>query len=189
ANLDPAGIDDVYAALRDVVARGDRTVVLVEHNLDQAVALATRVVALDRIRKKVTDEAGVLERFGVRPASIPDLLALVGDDADGIPGVPRWGAKSAATLLAHYGSLEAIPDDAAAWQVPVRGAAALAQQLRQHRDDARLYKALATLRTDVPLAEDVGALEWRGARRRELADFCAATGDANFPDRVKRWRD
>lgn len=149
----------------------------------------TRVVALDRIRKKVTDEAGVLERFGVRPASIPDLLALVGDDADGIPGIPRWGAKSAATLLAHYLSLEAIPDDAAAWQVPVRGAAALAEQLRHHRDDARLYKTLATLRTDVPLAEDVGALQWRGARRNELADFCASIGDTNFPDRVKRWRD
>lgn len=149
----------------------------------------TRVVSFDRIRRKVTDEAGVVEKFGIPPASIPDLLALVGDDADGIPGIPRWGAKSAGAVLAHYGTLDAIPDDAAGWEVAVRGAEALAGQLRQHRKEAQLYKTLATLRTDVPLAEDVDALRWRGARRDALTTFCASIGDANFPDRVKRWRD
>lgn len=148
-----------------------------------------KVVALDRIRRKVTDEAGVVERFGVSPSSIPDLLALVGDDADGIPGVPRWGAKSASAVLARYATLDAIPDDAAAWEVPVRGAAALAGQLREHRDDARLYKVLATLRIDVPLSEDVDVLRWQGALRGELPSLCASLGEASLPDRVQRWRD
>ncbi len=143
-----------------------------------------RVVALDRIRRKVTDEAGVVEKFGVSPSSIPDLLALVGDDADGIPGVPRWGAKSAGTVLAHYRSLDAIPDAEGEWGVSVRGATALAEQLRQHREEARLYRTLATLRTDVPLAESLDQLQWRGADRESLAAFCAITGDERFLERV-----
>ena len=143
-----------------------------------------RVVALDRIRRKVTDEAGVVEKFGVSPSSIPDLLALVGDDADGIPGVPRWGAKSAGTVLAHYRSLDAIPDAEGEWGVSVRGATALAEQLRQHREEARLYRTLATLRTDVPLAESLDQLQWRGADREALAAFCATTGDERFLERV-----
>lgn len=143
-----------------------------------------RVVALDRIRRKVTDEAGVVEKFGVTPSSIPDLLALVGDDADGIPGVPRWGAKSAGTVLAHYRSLDAIPDAEGEWGVSVRGATALAEQLRQHREEARLYRTLATLRTDVPLAESLDQLQWRGADRESLAAFCAITGDERFLERV-----
>ena len=143
-----------------------------------------RVVALDRIRRKVTDEAGVVEKFGVSPSSIPDLLALVGDDADGIPGVPRWGAKSAGTVLAHYRSLDAIPDAEGEWGVSVRGATALAEQLRQHREEVRLYRTLATLRTDVPLAESLDQLQWRGADREALAAFCATTGDERFLERV-----
>ncbi|MBK7834097.1 MAG: flap endonuclease [Gemmatimonadetes bacterium] len=143
-----------------------------------------RVVALDRIRRKVTDEAGVVEKFGVTPSSIPDLLALVGDDADGIPGVPRWGAKSAGAVLAHYRSLDAIPDAEGEWGVSVRGAAALAEQLRQHREEVRLYRTLATLRTDVPLAESLDQLQWRGADREALAAFCATTGDERFLERV-----
>lgn len=148
----------------------------------------TRVVCLDRMRRSVIDEAGVVEKFGVSPASIPDWLALVGDSADGYPGLPRWGARSASTVLAHYGHIEAIPDDASKWKVNVRGAAALAESLRQHRIEVALYKTLATLREDVPLSETIEDLRWRGARRDDLVAFCAEIGDAEFVGRMERWR-
>jgi len=148
-----------------------------------------QVVCFDRMRRRVLDEAAIVEKFGVAPASIPDWLALVGDDADGIPGVPRWGAKSAAAVLAHYKHLEAIPDQAAQWTVPVRGAAALAQSLGEHRQEAVLYRRLATLRTDVPLAEGLDDLRWRGARRSELTALCREIGDEKFVERVTRWRE
>lgn len=128
-----------------------------------------RVVCRDRRRDKILDERGVAEKFGVSPASIPDWLALVGDSADGIPGVPRWGARSAATLLAAYGRIDAIPDDPASWSVRVRGAATLADNLRSSRREAALYRELATLRTDVPLAESVDDLEWRGVDEPALS--------------------
>jgi 5'-3' exonuclease len=118
----------------------------------------SRVVTYDRLRRKGLDEEGVKGKFGVLPRSIPDWLALVGDDADGIPGLPRWGARSAATVLARYGRLEAIPDHETEWEVEVRGAGALAASLRAGREEALLYRTLATLRTDVPLAEDLDAL-------------------------------
>lgn len=146
-----------------------------------------RVVCLDRSRRRMYDEAAVIEKFGVPPASIPDWLALVGDDADGIPGVPKWGARSAAILLARFGHLEAIPDDASQWDVPVRGAASLALSLRGHRQDVVLYRLLATLRTDVPLAERPDALCWRGALRPDLEPLCGELGDAEIIDRVHRW--
>ncbi len=126
--------------------------------------------------------------FGVGPGSIPDWLALVGDNADGFPGVPRWGERSAATVLAHYEHLEAIPDDARGWKVAVRGAAALATSLREHRDAALLYRRLATLRTDVPLREGVEDLEWRGASRPQLAALCGEIGGAEILERVHRWQ-
>src|SRR5262249_44342094 len=106
-----------------------------DKDLAQMVA-GTRVVGFDRRKRAVLDEDGVRSKFGVGPASIPDLLALVGDDQDGIPGLPRWGMRSAALVLARWEHLESIPDDAAAWQVPVRGADALAASLRAHRADA-----------------------------------------------------
>lgn len=146
-----------------------------------------RVVCLDRSRRRMYDEAAVIEKFGVPPTSIPDWLALVGDDADGIPGVPRWGARSAATLLARFGHLEAIPDDASQWDVPVRGAASLALSLREHRQVVQLYRLLATLRTDVPLAETPDALCWRGAARPELEALCGELGDVGLIDRVHLW--
>jgi 5'-3' exonuclease len=148
----------------------------------------TRVVRLDRMRRLLLDEAGVEAKFGVPPASIPDWLALVGDDADGIPGVPRWGAKSAAGVLKRFGRIEEIPDDASRWGLPVRGAAALAASLAGCRDDAALYKRLATLRTDVPLEETLADLEWQGARREELLAFCREIGDDDLPGRIPRWR-
>ena len=147
-----------------------------------------RVVCLDRQRKRRMDEAGVAERFGVGPASIPDYLALVGDDADGIPGLPGWGAKGTAAVLARYGRLEEIPDDAARWDVKVRGAAGLAAALAGARADAALYRRLATLRTDAPLGvTGVAGLEWRGARRDLLEPLCRDIGDLGFLETVQRW--
>jgi 5'-3' exonuclease len=146
-----------------------------------------RVVSLDRVRRKLYDEAGVIEKFGVPPASIPDWLALVGDTADGYPGAPRWGAKSAATVLAHYKHIDAIPDNEAQWQVAVRGAAGLASSLREHRQELALYRRLATLRTDVPIDEELDALRWAGALRPDLTAMCAELGDNDLVQRVHRW--
>jgi 5'-3' exonuclease len=148
-----------------------------------------RIVCFDRMRRKMIDEAAVVEKFGVPPVSIADWLALVGDSADGYPGVPRWGAKSAAAVLAHYGHLEAIPDSERLWSVNVRGAAALAASLREHRDAAYLYRRLATLRTDAPLTETLDDLRWHGARVRELKDLCRELGNDDIIGRVPLWRD
>ncbi len=136
-----------------------------------------RIVVHDRMRKRTYDEAAVLEKFGVPPSSIPDFLALVGDSADGLPGVPRWGAKSAAALLSVYGALERIPDDERSWRVRVRGAPALAASLREARDESLLYRRLATLRTDVPLREELDDLRWRGPVLAELEALCERIGD------------
>lgn len=125
-----------------------------------------QVVLVDRIRKTVLDERGLRERRGIAPESIPDFLALVGDTADGIPGIAGFGEKSAALVLGRFKHLEAIPPDAAEWNVPIRGADRLAATLRAHRDEALLYRKLATLVTDVPLAETFEALEYKGPTDR-----------------------
>ena len=142
-----------------------------------------RVVGFHRQKQVVLDEAAVHAKFGVGPASIPDLLALIGDEQDGIPGLPKWGSKSAAVLLKHYRHLEAIPDQVADWAVPVRGAAALAASLAEGRTEALLYKRLATLRTDVPLSEELDDLQWRGPRP-ELGPLCRELGFERFLDRL-----
>jgi 5'-3' exonuclease len=147
-----------------------------------------RIVCYDRARDAVLDEAGVEAKFGVLPSSIPDFLALVGDAADGIPGVPRWGKKSAALVLRRFGTLEKIPRRAADWGVAVRGADALALSLAQFHEEARLYKKLATLRSDVPLDESPRDLEWRGARRAELAALCAEIGEDGALERVPKFQ-
>ncbi len=123
-----------------------------------------RVVQLDRRRNEVRDAKGVEAKFGVPPASIPDYLALVGDSADGFPGLPGWGAKSAATVLARYGRLDAIPESADDWDVRPRGAARLASSLARGREDALLFRTLATLVRDVGGLGDVDDLEWQGPR-------------------------
>lgn len=152
------------AAARFADAPGVERVLLCTPDKDLAQCVrGRRVVGLDRMRRRLLDEDGVRARFGVGPGSIPDWLALVGDDADGIPGVPRWGERSASAVLGRWARLEAIPDHHFRWEVPVRGALALAESLRAHRQAALLYRRLATLRTDVPLAEDLEALRWRGA--------------------------
>ena len=177
-----------WAARANADSRVDQVVICSpDKDLRQCVR-GTRVVCLDRMRKVVIDELGVVEKFGISPASIPDWLALVGDDADGIPGVTRWGARSAAAVLAYYQHLEAIPDEVSKWKVNIRGSAALAESLRDHRIEVALYRTLATLREDVPLAESLEDLEWRGARREELLAFCDSIGDSEFAGRVERWR-
>ena len=148
-----------------------------------------RVVAWDRRRDIVMDEAGVLAKFGVGPASIPDYLALVGDAADGFPGIPKWGAKTTAQVLEQYATIEQIPDDAATWTVKVRGAKGAADSLAARRDEAALYKRLATLRLDVPLAEELDDLEWRGVRREEYLALCDELGLVNLRDAPHRWAD
>jgi 5'-3' exonuclease len=144
----------------------------------------TRVVQMDRRRRTIRDEAGIVEKFGVKPASIPDYLALVGDSADGFPGLPGWGAKSAAMVLARYEHLDDIPDDVAAWDVQPRGAAKLAATLAATRDAANLFLDLATLRTDA----DVGLVddwEWRGPAP-ELEEWAARLGAPGFVSRAHR---
>ncbi len=148
-----------------------------------------RVICFDRMRKRTLNDVGVREKFGVPPGAIPDFLALVGDSADGIPGIPRWGARSAALVLDAHGSIEAIPDDASKLVVKVRGADALLSSLASRRQDALLYKRLATLRTDVPLPESLDDLAWQGARRQELTELCQEIGESTLLDRVVRWRD
>ncbi len=146
----------------------------------------TRVVLYDRRGKEILDEAAVRAKWGVAPRSIPDWLALVGDTSDGYPGIPGWGEKTASAVLAVYEHIEAIPDDARAWRLPVRGADRLAAALASRRVEAALYKRLATLRTDVPPAEPLAELKWRGARP-ELRDFCGRQGYNDLVDRVSRW--
>jgi len=149
-----------------------------------------RIVGWDRRRNIVLDEAGVVEKFGVRPQSIPDWLGLVGDAADGFPGIPGWGAKSAAAVLAHYEHLEAIPADPHTWGLPalsVSRAARLAESLTQHRAEVLLFRTLATLREDVPVQETLAELEWQGADSR-LYEVCHRLGDDKFPERIPRWR-
>ncbi len=170
--------DDALATMAVRAAadpRVERVVVCTPDKDLAQVVQGERIVQLDRRTGQVLDASAVRGKHGVPPASIPDWLALVGDDADGIPGLPKWGSKSAAVLLAHYGTIDAIPDDHAQWAVPVRGGAGLAEVLRAHREEARLYKTLATLRTDVPIVDDVEALRWRGPTSG-FAGFCQQLG-------------
>jgi 5'-3' exonuclease len=130
-----------------------------------------RVVQLDRRTGTIRDEAGVRARFGVGPESIPDYLALVGDAADGFPGLRGWGAKSAAAVLARYTHLESIPREAVRWDVTLRGAAGLEDTLRRHWDDALLFREIATLRRELDVFAEVGDLRWRGPER-DFEELC-----------------
>jgi len=150
--------------------------------------IGDRVVRLDRLRDTVLDEPGVIERYGIEPRSIPDWLALVGDAADGIPGIPKWGAKSTSTVLGRYGHIGAIPDEAEAWDVKVRGAKGLAASLAGRRQEAELYCQLTTLRRDVPLAESLGALEVGPPNGPQLERFGRSIGDGRFAARLLRAR-
>jgi len=142
------------------------------------------VVTLDRRREIVLDEEGVRDKFGVSPESIPDYLALVGDAADGIPGIARWGAKSASLVLGKLAHIENIADDHEAWGVKVRGGATLAHNLSEQRDDAMLYRTLATLRADVPIDESLEDLRWTGPDRPALEALCQELGERTLLDRI-----
>ena len=178
--------DDALASAASVAAADNRVeqVVICTVDKDLAQCVGGKVVQLDRRREITYDADGVREKFGVPPESIADWLALVGDSADGFPGLPGFGAKTAAALLVRWGHIEAIPDDAAQWDVTVRGAPKLAATLSAGRKVAELFKDLATLRTDA----DVGAVddwEWRGARP-ELADWCTRFGSPRLAQRAEK---
>jgi 5'-3' exonuclease len=180
--------DDALATAAARFADDSERVVILSPDKDLAQCVrGSRVVMHDRIRGATYDEAGVQARFGLPPAAIPDMLALVGDTADGIPGLPGWGRKSAAAVLAAHGHLEDIPDDPAAWRVALRGRDRLAATLAAHRPDAQLYKTLATLRTDVPLRESLEDLRWQGVRRQPYTSLCARLGFTDLVDRAPRW--
>ena len=171
------------AAMADADPRVEQVMVCTpDKDLAQCVR-GERVVQLDRRTREVRSEEGVRQKFGVLPASIPDWLALVGDSADGFPGLPGWGARSAAAVLARYGHLEAIPPSAAAWEVSVRGAERLATTLAAERERALLFRTLATLRVDAPIGADVDALRWTGPRA-ELADWSARLGAPSLHERA-----
>lgn len=150
------------AAAAAAAARVDHVIICTpDKDLAQCVR-GTRVVQLNRRTRVIRDEAGVVAKFGVLPESIPDYLALVGDAADGYPGLPGWGEKSAAAVLAKYKHLEEIPADWRSWDVKVASPAALAQTLERQRERLLLFRTLATLRTDIPLFDNVDALRWQG---------------------------
>jgi 5'-3' exonuclease len=157
--------DDALAAGAAAAARDPRVehVIICTPDKDLAQCVrGTRIVQLDRRTRITRDEAGVVQKFGVSPASIPDYLALVGDSADGYPGLPGWGAKSSAAVLAKFVHLESIPADWRDWHVRATSASALADTLARERDHALLFRTLATLRTDIPLFDNVDQLRWNG---------------------------
>ena len=178
------------AAARFAGADGVEQVVICtpDKDLKQCVR-GTKVVCLDRMRRVVHDEAAVRAKYGIAPGSIPDWLALVGDSADGYPGLPRWGEKSASAVLGRYVRLEEIPDDHRDWECDVRGAISLAASIREQRSDAMLYRTLATLRDDVPLTEELDDLRWRGARRDALHALCAEIAEPEVAKRMPLWRE
>ena len=182
--------DDVLAAaatwFRDDV---DQVRILTPDKDLAQVVDGQRVVQVDRSRATVRDEAAVIERFGVAPESIPDVLALVGDTADGIPGLPGFGAKTAAQLLAHYRHLQSIPPSHEQWVPTVRGAARLADVLAERRDDVALYRELATLDTSLDPGVALSGLAWEGVPRPSYLDWCESVGVEGLRDRPHRWQE
>lgn len=178
--------DDALAAMALRAAEDERVdrVVICTPDKDLAQCVGGKVVQMDRRKGITIDAAGVEEKYGVAPASIPDWLGLVGDTADGFPGLPGWGAKSAATVLRAFGHIEDIPDDPATWHVKVRGAAGLADTLVTEKANALLFKRIATLELDAPVPADVDALRWTGPQEgfAELAASIDAPGLAERAD-------
>ncbi len=177
--------DDGMAALAALAAADERVVRVLlctpDKDLAQCVQ-AGRVLQFDRRNNKILDVADVVEKYGVPPASIPDWLALVGDSADGFPGLPGWGAKSAAAVLSRYGHIDEIPLAAGQWDITVRGGAKLAKTLADHLEDALLFRRLATLEEDAPTASSIDELRWTGPGD----DIEAAAEMFDAPDLVKR---
>ena len=165
---------------------GQVVICSVDKDLAQCVR-GDRVVLRDRMRTITYDEDGVVAKFGVRPESIPDYLALVGDSSDGYPGLPGWGSKSASAVLARFGHLEAIPPSALDWDLPLRNASRLAATLQQQSADAFLYRRLATLNEDASISGDLDSLSWAGVPRQEFVDLCDELGFDRIRGRVHRW--
>lgn len=157
-----------------------------DKDLGQCVDDARGVVQFDTVRRRLIDAEGVRSRNGVDPESIPDWLALVGDTADGIPGIPGFGRKTASVLLQHFRTVEAIPGNPEAWPKEIRGAARLAATLTAMREDAALYRKLAVLVTDAPMTESLDDLRWRGADREKFQRISARVG--GFGVNPRRWR-
>ena len=183
--------DDALAAAAAMGAADARVEQVVVCTPDKDLAQCVRgerVVLWDRRRRIIYDEAGVRAKWGVSPGSIPDWLALVGDAADGYPGLPGWGAKSAAVVLARFGSLESIPPDPVDWKLTVRGADALAATLRERFAEVLLYRTLARLRTDAPIPQSAPAeLRWQGTPRAGCQAFCDVLGLDRLRGRPHRW--
>ena len=180
--------DDALAAAAAMAARDPRVERVIVCTPDKDLAQCVRggrIVQLDRRTTELRDEEGVRRKFGVGPASIPDWLALVGDSADGFPGLPGWGAASASRVLARYGHLEDIPADAGGWDVSVRGAGRLAATLAAEGERARLFRRLATLREDAPIGVDVDGLRWAGPRK-EFAAWSERLGLPSLLERAAR---
>lgn len=188
--------DDALAAGAKAAAldaRVDQVIVCTpDKDLGQCVS-GTRVVQLNRRTREIYDEAGVIKKFGVAPASIPDYLALVGDAADGYPGLRGWGAKSSAAVLAKFGHLESIPADSREWKVNVANAGNLALTLAREMENALLFRTLATLRTDIALFDDVEQLRWKGPtsafeKLRPRLDAAVTEKSAAAPGKMSRKR-
>jgi len=182
--------DDALAAAAQKAAESSAVEQVIictpDKDLSQCVR-GQRVVQFDRRKRETRDEPGVVARFGVGPESIPDYLALVGDSADGFPGVPGWGEKASGALLGRYRHLEKIPADCKQWELPVRGAARLAAALEAHRALAVLFRTLATLRTDVPVFSTIEDLRWHGPTP-EFEELARQLGVAALWDRARRIR-
>jgi len=157
-----------------------------DKDLNQLV-IGDRIVTYNRREQKILNEQAVVEKFGIHPESIPDYLALVGDTADGVPGLPGWGAKSAATVLSRYPRLELIPEAVSSWGVAVRGMDKLATTFWANQELVYLYRELTTLRLDVPIEESLDDLEWRGVPREKFEAFCNRVGFDAEAIRVHRW--
>jgi 5'-3' exonuclease len=163
----------------------------VDKDLSQLVD-GDRIVLRDRMRRVTYDEAGVVAKFGVRPESIADYLALVGDSSDGYPGLPGWGARSTGAVLAKFGHIDAIPPSALDWELDIRNASRLATTLDERRDEAMLYRTLATLNRDSDLGETTRSLddlEWHGVPRAAFIGLCDELGFDTVRERVHRWAD
>jgi 5'-3' exonuclease len=220
AGMDPDLLAQFRDAERALVALGIKTWPMVPDEADDAIATAVarfgddprleqivvcsvdkdlsqlvdgdRIVLRDRMRRITYDEAGVIEKFGVPPESIPDYLALVGDSSDGYPGLPGWGAKSAGAVLSKFRHIDAIPASALDWELDIRNASRLAATLEERRDEALLYRTLATLNRDSDLGETTRTLddlEWHGVPRASFIGLCDELGFDTVRERVHRWAD
>jgi 5'-3' exonuclease len=180
--------DDALAAAAIKWVDDVEQVVICSPDKDMSqVVVGDRIVTYNRREQKIIGEDGVVDKFGIHPESIPDYLALVGDTADGVPGLPGWGAKSASTVLAKFPRLELIPSESADWGLTVRGAPKLAGTLAAFQEEVYLYRELTTLRLDAPIEETLDELEWKGVPKDPFHDFCTIMGFDAAAINVHRW--